>query len=84
MINFTFTIKNAEGYDKEYEYSAYLLAEGRREKIPAADGAIAVKNGEEASVSGSYIFTRNYAKAALFVELPESGRKIHFILKNEA
>jgi hypothetical protein len=83
MINFTFTIKNSEGYDKEYKYNTYILAGNAQEKIPVADGAVTVKDGEEASISGAYIFKETYGQGALFVEIPESGQKIHFILRNE-
>lgn len=83
MINFTFSIKNSEGYDKEYKYSTYILAGNSQERILVADGAVTVKDGEEASISGSYIFKETHGQAALFVEIPESGKKIHFILRNE-
>jgi hypothetical protein len=82
MINFTFTIKNSEGYDKEYDYAVYLKKKNNREKIPVADGTVTVKNGESSTVSQSYVIAQTFEEAALFVELPESGQNIHFILKN--
>lgn len=82
MINFTFTIKNSEGKDKEYVYDVYFKDGVHQGRIPVDKKSVFIKNGESQTIAQSYIFTANYPIETLFVELPESGQKIHFALSN--
>lgn len=82
MINFTFTIKNSEGKDKEYVYDIYFKDGVHQGRIPVDKQSVFIKNGESRTIAQSYIFTANYPKETLYVELPEGGQKIHFALIN--
>lgn len=82
MINFTFTIKNSEGIDKEYVYDVYFKDGVHQGRIPVDKKSVFIKNGESQTIAQSYIFTANYPIETLFVELPEGGQKIHFALSN--
>lgn len=80
-VSFTFTIKNAEGLDKEYAYDVYIINAASRKMIPKDKGTTLVKNEESQTITKSYIFAEDYGQEAIFVELPESKQAIHFILK---
>lgn len=82
VVSFTFTIKNSEGYDKEYIYDAYFKDGIHQGSLSVDKGKVFIKNGESRTISESYVFAQKYKQETLFVELPESGQKIHFILKN--
>lgn len=82
-ISFTFTIKNAKGFDKEYAYDIYVINAASQKIIPMDKGTVLVKNEEGQTITKSYIFAKDYGQETMFVELPESKQAIHFILKGE-
>lgn len=83
MVSFTFTIKNAEGVDKEYPYKIYFKTGDSRKRLAVDAGTVSIKDGESQTIARSYTFTEDHAQEILYVELPESGQKIHFILKSD-
>ena len=83
MVSFTFTIKNAEGVDREYPYKAYFKTGDSRKRLAVDAGTVSIKSGESQTISRSYTFTQDHAQEILYVELPESGQTIHFILKSD-
>jgi hypothetical protein len=83
MIDFTFTIKNSEGIDKEYLYYIYFKDNMSQENLPVKEGKAFIKEGESATISESYIPTRNFKTGIISVTLPEGGQAIHFIINND-
>lgn len=83
MVNFTFTIKNAEGVDKEYPYKVYFKTGDSRKRLAVDASTVSIKNGESQTIARSYTFAQDHAQEILYVELPESGQTIHFILKSD-
>ena len=82
-VNFSFTIKNEEGTDKVYTYNVYFNNGENRKRIPVDKGTISLKDGESKTINEQYEFTQDHKKEILYVEIPETGQKIHFILTSQ-
>lgn len=82
-VNFSFTIRNEEGTDKTYTYNVYFNNGENRKRIPVDKGTALIKNGESKTINEQYEFTQDHLKEILYVELPETGQKIHFILTSQ-
>ncbi len=78
-VPINFTIRNAEGRDKQYDYLVYLITTGGR-RIPVTDGSVEVADSSEASVHTSYTFRSHSLPVTFFVELPASGQHISAIV----
>lgn len=82
-IDFSFTIQNSEGIDKEYEYSVYFKNGINNKRVPVDQGKIRIKDGESTTISESYAFQQDHQKEILFVELIQEKQKIYFILTSD-
>ena len=82
-IDFSFTIKNMEGTDKEYEYEVYLKNGTNNKRVAVDRKKIWIKNGGSATIPESYTFQQDHMKEILIVELRGENQKIHFILTND-
>ncbi len=74
-----FIIRNLEGADMQYPYTAYLVTTGGR-RIEVAKGSVEVANQEVAAVHISYTFKSNSLPVTFYVELPAVGRRISAIV----
>lgn len=82
-INYSFTIHNLEGADKEYYYIVYYMPDARRVKILDRN-TLFVKNNEKRTINETYAFLDKNDKGGgnIYIELPQLDQKIHFNLIN--
>lgn len=81
-VDFSFTIKNEEGVDREYSYDVYFNNGENRKRISVGKGTVFIRDGEKMTITELYDFTQDHDKEILYVEL-DTGQKIHFILTGE-
>jgi hypothetical protein len=77
-LSFSFTIKNDEGIDKQYPYIVYF--ENNGEKFVLDDNTVPIKYKESRTIKESYVYSQDYAKETLFVELPQQRQRVYFLL----